>query len=374
MIKILLDTNAIHGHWLLEAEAFTLLSELASRQKCEVFLSEVTILEHLRHYEEWAHSTEQNLKSTLFGNAGLFVTKPPEKALPALCDRSEFEKRFRARLKELGFAVISFPSVSHEEIVKRDLNVKKPFDSKGKGYRDTLLWLGFVGVIDKDTTKAVLVSENVKDFCGDDKSKVHKDLRADLDQIHPKVEDQVFLGTRKLTDELVRPILDKLAQADAIEKKEQQKAQRILKQIQDDKYKYFQLDDVVSEGMEYFESQEAEGVFYAGDVPLEEPLYATMIEDPANAEATKIYKLKSGNYLCEGTADVYATIEGYLDKGSAISAFEDGDAFISTPHHNEWYSEVEVSNRRARITFSFEFEEKSSEILRFEVTKVESNA
>jgi len=47
-------------------------------------------------------------------------------------------------------------------------------------------------------------------------------------------------------------------------------------------------------------------------------------------------------------------------------------AFISTPDHNEHYSEVEVSNITARITFSFEFTDGEADIWRLGVTKVES--
>jgi hypothetical protein len=178
---------------------------------------------------------------------------------------------------------------------------------------------------------------------------------------------------QKLADELIKPLLAALADEDAKAKKEQQKAQRLLKKIQENNYKHFKLDDVVQEGLENFESQEAEGVFYSGSAALEEPLWVTMVENPTDIEATSVYRLKSDNFLCEGTAQVTATVEGYLDKAEAVIQSEIGHVYISTPHHNEWYSEVEVPNHPARITFSFEFEEKSSEIYKFEVTKVEGN-
>jgi hypothetical protein len=77
--------------------------------------------------------------------------------------------------------------------------------------------------------------------------------------------------------------------------------------------------------------------------------------------------------LSEGTAEVTATVEGYLNKTEAVIQSEIGHAYISTSHHNEWYSEAEVPSHSVRITFNFEFEENSSEIYKFEVTKVEGN-
>jgi hypothetical protein len=372
MIKILLDTNTVHDNWLAIGEAFTLLGELAARGKCDVFMSEISILEHVRHYQKRAPAIEQELKSKLSNYAKLFVDNPPLKSPPTLCDSATFEKLFRARLKELGITPIPIPKTAHSDLVARDLAERKPFASSGKGYRDVLIWLGFVDVVDQATTKAVVVTSNQNDFCGDDKTKLHQDLIVDLDKKHSGVEDLRFAAPQKLADEMIKPLLAVLAEQDAKAKKDQQKAQQLLKKIQEDNYKYFKLDDVVEEGMEYFESQETEGVFYAGSAALEEPLWVTMVENPTNIEATSVYRLKNGNYLCEGTAEVTATVEGYLDKAEAVIQSEIGHAYISTPHHNEWYSEVEVPNRPARITFSFEFEEKSSETYKFEVTKVES--
>ena len=168
-------------------------------------------------------------------------------------------------------------------------------------------------------------------------------------------------------------MLAALAEEDARAKKEQQKAQRLLKKIKENNYKHFKLDDVVEEGLESLESQEAEGGFYAGSAALDEPLWVTMVENPTDIEATSVYRLKSGNFLCESTAEVTATVEGYLDKAEAVIQSENGNVYISTPHHNEWYSEVEVPNHPAWITFSFEFEENSSETYKFEVTKVQGN-
>lgn len=373
MIKILLDTNTVHENWLAIGEAFTLLGELASRGKCDVFISEISILEHVRHYQKRAPVIEQDLKSKLVNYAELFIGKPPSKSLPTLCDSATFEKLFRERLKELGVTTIPIPMAAHADLVARDLAEKKPFTSAGKGYRDTLIWLGFVGVIDQTATKAIVVTSNQNDFCGEDKARLHPDLRADFDKKYPKVEDRRFAAPQKLADELIKPLLTALAEEDAKAKKEQQKAQRLLKKIQEDNYKHFKLKDVVEEGLENFESQEAEGVFYAGSAALEEPLWVTMVENPTDIEAASVYRLKSGNFLCEGTAEVTATVEGYLDKFEAVIQSEVGNVYISTPHHNEWYSEVEVPNHPARITFSFEFEENSSEIYKFEVTKVESN-
>jgi hypothetical protein len=49
MIKICLDTNALQDNWLVTGEAFTFLSDLVAMGEAQVYVSEITLLEHIRH-------------------------------------------------------------------------------------------------------------------------------------------------------------------------------------------------------------------------------------------------------------------------------------------------------------------------------------
>ena len=284
----------------------------------------------------------------------------------ALCNTKTFDSRFRNRLQELGIQTLKIPAVPHDVLIARDLAEKKPFLATGKGYRDALTWLGFLAVLDENTNNAIVVTNDANDYSGDDKSRLHPDLRVEIHHKNPKCEDQRFASAQKLADQFIKPLLKGLAE-------DAKKTEEILEKIQDDKYKPFKLQDVVIEGLENFESQEAEGTFRGGSAPLEEPIWATMVDDPTDIEATDLYKLSNGHYLCGGTAQVSATVEGFLDKFEAFHQSDQGHVFVSEPNWNEHYAGVEVSNAPAVITFSFEFEDGNPEILKFEVTKVEGN-
>jgi hypothetical protein len=365
MIKICLDTNTLQKNWVASGEAFTLLGELIAKGGCEAFISEVSIREHVRHYDKAKGQIESELKANLSNYSKLFLNSGKATVSPELCDTSTFEKRFRARLEELGVNVLPIPDIPHSELLVRDLKEKKPFLPSGKGYRDALTWLGFLTAIDGKTARAIMVTNDSNDYCEKGKTDLHPDLIAEIQGQNAKCEGLWFASPQKLVDEIVKPLLKQL-QEDAKDTEE------LLKSIQEGVYKNFNLEEVVIEGLENFESQGAEGTFYGGDVPLDEPIYVTMVEAPEEIEAVELYKLSSGNYVCEGTAEVSVTVEGYLDKLEAFNQSEQGALFVSTPNWNEQYSEVEVSNVPARITFSFEFNGKSGEVLKFEVTKVES--
>jgi hypothetical protein len=365
MMKICLDTNALQNNWLATGEAFTLLGELIAKGECEAFLSEISIQEHVRHYTKEAPHIESKMKAKLGSYAKLFLEEIKIPAIAPLYDVPTFEKRFRTRLAQLGIKVLPISAVPHVELVTRDLGEKKPFATSGKGYRDALIWLSFLAVIDDTTAKVILVTNNTNDFGSQDKSALQPELIAEIKTKNPQCEGLWFPAPQKLVDEVVKPLLKALAEEEA-------KTQKILKRIQHGKYKAFNLEEVVAEELGNFSSQEPEGTFYAGNEPLQEPLWVTMVQDPTEIEATALLKLKSGDYLCEGTADVTATVEGYLDKFQAFNQSELGHAFISTPDHNDHYSEVEVPNVPARITFSFEFTDGEPDVWKFEVTKVES--
>jgi len=368
MIKICLDTNTLHDNWLATGEAFTLLGELISKAGCEAFVSEVSVLEHVRHYEKDAPQIETKLKAQLGSYAKMFAggVKPP--SLPPLYDVATFEQHFRDRMKTLGIQILPIAHVAHVDLVARDLANKKPFAANGKGYRDALTWLSFLTTIEPSTSKVVFVTQDANDFANQEKSALHSDLTSELEVKNPQCKSFWFPTPQKLADEVVKPHLQKINEQAA----EAAKTDKLLKRIQNGKHKSFNLENVVIDGLEHFEAQEPEGAFYAGDVPLEEPLYVTSIESPEEIEATSLYKLQSGSYLCEGTAEVRATVEGFLDKFEAFNQSEEGHAFVSTPNWNEHYSEVEVTNVPARINFSFEFDKDTAEIESFEITKVES--
>jgi hypothetical protein len=364
MLKIGLDTNVFQENWLALGEAFTLLADFIAKGEGRAYVSEITVREHARHYQQQAPAAAAKAKASISQLSKLLLDKPVP-AIPSLRDTVEFEPTFRKRLKELGIEVVPIPEVTHATIVDRDLGQLKPFNASGKGYRDVLIWLGFLNCLDRATEKAIFVTSNSNDFCGAGGSDLHSDLLADIQQHTPGCSANRYASVKILVDELVKPRLKVLAG-------EEEKTQEILNQIKAGSYKYFSLPDVVDDGLLTFKSQEADGIFYAGDVPLEEPIWVTTVDAPENVEATALFRLSSGNFVCEGAAEVIATVEGFLDKFEAFNQSELGTAFISTADWNKHYSEVEVWEVPAKIAFGFEFKADSEEILNFEVTNVKS--
>jgi hypothetical protein len=154
MIKICFDTNAFQDNWVASGEAFMFLAEFIKSGLGEVFISEVSILEHTNHYREEAPGIEAKLKSDLASCAKLIPGSTKGFTLPAFYAPPALEKCFRERLTELGIQTLAISQVPHAELVARDLARKNPFVKTGKGYRDTLTWLAFLGAVDLGTKQA----------------------------------------------------------------------------------------------------------------------------------------------------------------------------------------------------------------------------
>jgi hypothetical protein len=367
MISICLDTNAFHNNWLARGEAFRLLADFIAKKEARIYVSEITVQEHSAHYRQQAQGIAQKAKTSLNDFSNLLL-KGKVPILPALQDTATFEPAFRERLEELGIDIVPIPPVNHTTLVARDLEHVKPFDNNGKGYRDALLWLGVLNAINATTTNFFFVTSNANDFCKSDKStpkELHLDLAKELQQRAPGCTAAVYASPGELVEHIVKPHLKAIAEDEAA-------TQELLKRIQSDTYEHFILADVVTNGLDTFSGLEATGSFLVDGTPLEEPIWVTMLEAAQNLEATAVFRLADDRYVCEGTAEASATLEGFLDRFEAFNQAELGNVHITDPDWNDHYAEVEVANAPAIIAFSFEFDPAAGDISSFEIIKIES--
>jgi len=367
MISICLDTNAFYNNWLARGEALRLLADFTAKKEACIYVSEITVQEHSAHYRQQAQGIAQKAKASLSDFSNLLLNgKVP--TLPTLQDPATFEPAFRERLEDLGFNIVPIPLINHATLVARDLAHVRPFDNNGKGYRDALLWLGLLNAINSTATKLFFVTSNANDFCKSDKStpkELHSDLAKELQQRAPGCTAAVYASPGELVEHIVKPRLKAIAEDEAA-------TQELLKRIQSDTYEHFTLADVVTNGLDNFSGIEATGSFIVDGTPLEEPISVTTLEGAESIEATAVLRLADDRYVCEGTAEASATLEGFLDKFEAFNQAELGNVHITDPNWNDHYAEVEVANAPAIIAFSFEFDPVAGDISSFEITKIES--
>lgn len=96
-------------------------------------------------------------------------------------DNSSIEDKYKRFLNEYINAnhlnKLGYPNVSHEEVAIRALSTKRPFTSRTKGYRDTLIWLSTLELMEQSKERVALLTTDGDFYDG---AKFHSDLELDL--------------------------------------------------------------------------------------------------------------------------------------------------------------------------------------------------
>ncbi|ELS04615.1 hypothetical protein Xen7305DRAFT_00043500 [Xenococcus sp. PCC 7305] len=167
---IYLDTEALFHDRLLKGLSFeSLRFRIADSEHIQLCVSKVVLLELVNQrckQIEKKLATAQKACETLSREFGTSTCT-------LLVNESDVEKMVLDYRKELFFRIseefeakiVDFPIGGHERIVARAVEKIPPFDAKGRGYQDTLIWLGAVDLIEKNEFERVIfVSNNTQDF------------------------------------------------------------------------------------------------------------------------------------------------------------------------------------------------------------------
>ena len=117
--------------------------------------------------------------------------------------------RFDQRREELNAEqrILSYPSISSEELSRRSIQSRSPFDSKDRGLRDTIIWLSIVEFLLQQAAETrpqiLLVSEDAA-FWNDSRQELHNDLKEDL-RLKGLPEDSVIIrkNLNEVTSEFI---------------------------------------------------------------------------------------------------------------------------------------------------------------------------
>ena len=187
-MKIVLDTNIIFSDYRLTGAKIRNLCESVKSTGDFVFIPQVVIDEATNQYKEILQKCKSKIDANISGYKRLTNTEIENTLIPDELIKEEFEnylKISKEQIEKLGIKIIPYPSVSHKELVKRDLARKKPFTTEGKGYKDALIWESIKSICEEPfetlaVPEIIFICKNHKDFCEKDYS-LHSDLKEDLE-------------------------------------------------------------------------------------------------------------------------------------------------------------------------------------------------
>lgn len=132
----MLDSTELYRDWLFRGATVQLLEHAISRTIEGVAIPGPAFEELIANHERQSEEALARLNKAALECQRLGVLDP----IPS---RPPFD--YRAYVTELwdeslGFTILRWPTVTHEELVSRATTRTAPFDHKGGGYRDALVW------------------------------------------------------------------------------------------------------------------------------------------------------------------------------------------------------------------------------------------
>jgi hypothetical protein len=161
MKTVILDANELSRDWLCTGLKYQLLEHMPT-DWMSVYVPAVVFEEVVANHRRVTEDVRAEFKRVSRQCVRLGPNAPA--ALESDFDyRAYLTERFDERL---GFIVLPWPDVLHQELVRRAVDRTPPFDSTGGGYRDSLIWAD-VASLARDGHEVALVTAD-KGFAGKD--------------------------------------------------------------------------------------------------------------------------------------------------------------------------------------------------------------
>lgn len=354
-LRVVLDTNSLHGSWWLEGPNFLMLKRFIKAGMLEVLIPEVVVHEVVNNYSQELRDAQQASV-----NLAQLVPRIKVPRIDVSKEAGRYNKRLPKMLKSLGAVTVSHEHLGHRRFVHRAIQRRKPFGGSDRGYRDALIWATVADALQDRPIKTYFITKNWKDFCSPGKTQEpHADLRADLMQI--ECDPNLLVITPSIMDFVnseLKPIAATVSSA-------------IISQIRAGKYRDFKpkawfmenKDDIASLLSQWISSQFSDPDSF-DDAEL------AHLEDPTRIEIVDVYPIDDDNLYIELLAVAEVSIEGFAFKSNIVSAMKDHDLHVSDWDWNRHVASVST-HKTVPIRVTLQFNVLDGHVESFEVNQPE---
>jgi hypothetical protein len=166
-MKVILDSSVFVRDLQMNTPSFRTFLSQAANVGHQFMMLEIVQDELLNKYKEMLYEHKRKIDG---GIRDLRVQTGRDLAIYLTDDDivqmvDEYADHLHQQLKESKVIMVQYPSVSHQKVVQRALQRRRPFDSEGqRGYRDTLIWESILELITKEPAEVAFISQNPRDF------------------------------------------------------------------------------------------------------------------------------------------------------------------------------------------------------------------
>ena len=182
---IVIDANVVIANPRLLGPEWAAVRDAVAAGRVSVVMPEFAVWEAIAVTERQRGATAARIRAQR-RHASKAVKELLEQAA-ALAEKegANQDATIRATLAESGVTIEAAPEPAHSSLVRRAITRTRPFDDKGSGYRDALLWHLFLNVVDQfwEEHELVFVSSDRAAFgpAGNDIGhRLHPELEAEL--------------------------------------------------------------------------------------------------------------------------------------------------------------------------------------------------
>lgn len=364
---VVLDSTVFWDDPNVKSAAWPLLREFTLRTDSTVFVPEVVIDEVEANFGKRLNETVQEVRNAAHSVArlidALYEVSEPQRAEELL----RYSKRLRCRLEELSIQTLGYPSIAHADLVKRQVNQQRPFQAKGTGYRDALIWHSLLELLDGYKEKCVLVTRNSTDFSAskDSPTVIHSDLQTDLDTRGIKAKVSLSKDLDAFLDKHAKPSLKslddlkrELETGKPIDLKDELKSRfnQILEEINSNSTRLLRL--------RRHDLRE-----------LEEPIgISSMDEKPNDVHVEDVFDFGSQDVYLEFTAEYEAELYGNLPRTDAYRIHQDSGLFVANWDWDEYDPYVRVGAYvTLEIVFRAVLDRRTNRIVDFGIKEVNTD-
>lgn len=168
MQYIYLDSNIFFNQWFLESGDFSMLASFVNNSNTILLISEVVCSEVQNLYDrEYSKAISEYRRS--FDRLQRFNIKRKEYVQPRLKNYN-FKEILNRKIKFLDY--VPYENIPQSITIERAIKIMPPFKDSEKGYRDTIIWLSFIGYLSQIHSDDIVffITHNSSDFYNDDKT------------------------------------------------------------------------------------------------------------------------------------------------------------------------------------------------------------
>jgi hypothetical protein len=326
-LRVVLDTNTIYGRrYRLDGPHIAILERAIVLGRLVLIVPQIVLEETENKYREDVSKLQQTISAEV---EKLNVLLPPERRCkfgPLEFDAAvaDFAERFRKRLTELQAQHPAYSDISHEDVVRRDLERRRPFQESGRGYRDSLIWETVLRKVASDRL-TVLLTENTKDFCAKD-GNLHPHLVKDLEARGLRSDAMKVCTTLEaFVDQYLKPLLPTNGE--------------ILMLIQSDRYRPFSFQEFFATNRDAIRKQlnkQSERIASCIHADLEN-LEVVYQEDPSTVQIVEAYELDSERLFLAYDIVADINLEFFVFKSDYYSMSDEIQIDIRDIDWNEHY-------------------------------------